>query len=275
VNILCIGSGGGGGGGFTAASGNRGGGAGGGASTTIRANYQANVLPDILYVYTGIGGIGGTGGGVGVVTAGGSGELSYVTLSPDTGSISNIVAKSGLISAIGGQTGSAGNTAVPANGGTTVATLNTTAIFLNLGTFTVSATPAQAGGQGLGIGAGAGIGVASLVTGGGGGAGTSGVTSQTGGPITATGVFTSVSTTPIGSSPFPGAGANGTAGVIMYKPILTFTGGTGGNSHATGVGGNGGNGAYGSGGGGGAGGATNAGNGGKGGDGIVIITTSF
>jgi hypothetical protein len=202
------------------------------------------------------------------VTTGGSGELSYVTLSPDTGSISNIVVKSGLAAATGGQTGSAANTAVPANGGTTVATLNTTAIFLNLGTFTVSATPAQAGGQGLGIGAGAGIGVASLVTGGGGGAGTNGLTSQTGGPITATGAFTAV---PNGI----GAGANGTPGVIMYKPILTFTGGTGGNSHATVVGGNGGNGAYGSGGGGGAGGATGAGNGGKGGDGIVIITTSF
>jgi hypothetical protein len=270
VNILCLGSGGGGGGGFTAASGNRGGAAGGGSTTFTKANYQASILPDILYVYTGIGGVRGTGGGVGVVTSGGAGQLSYVAISPNTSSIANIVVVSGTAAAGGGVSGSAANTGTPVNGGTSVLTLNTSAIFLNLGTFIISATTAQVGGAGLaGNANGGGVTVASIITGGGGGAGTTGTAGPfTGGAITATGAWTAVPNA-------TGFGSNGNHGVIMYNPILTFTGGTGGNSHASGVGGNGGNGAYGSGGGGGGGGTTGGGNGGRGGDGLVIITTSF
>jgi hypothetical protein len=180
--------------------------------------------------------------------------------------VSNIVTVSGIIAATGGPAGSTGNTAVPANTGTTSTTLNANAIFLNLGTFQTSI--GQSGGQGLGIGNGAGVSVANLVTGGGGGAGTEGVNNRSGGPITATGAYVGISTSVI-------AGTNGTTGLIIYKPMLSFTGGAGGTSNIAGIGGNGGNGAYGSGGGGGAGGTTGAGNGGRGGDGIVIITTSF
>jgi hypothetical protein len=73
VNVFCMGSGAGGGGGFQVNSATRTGGAGGGSGGVVRAQFQASILPDILYIYTGAGGAGGTGGAAGVVTAGGRG----------------------------------------------------------------------------------------------------------------------------------------------------------------------------------------------------------
>ena len=265
VNIFCMGSGGGGGGGFQVNSATRFGGAGGGSAGTVVANFQASVLPDLLYVYTGVGGVGGTGGAAGVVTAGGNGEKSYVCLTPDTTSAANIVVTSGNVAAIGGQSGS-GVSAPGRNGETQATTAN--AVFLNLGTFI--ATAGIAGGASF-------TNTTSTVTfinfpGAGGGNTAGGANVAVAGPF-------SVTTPAAGGGSGATNGGNGKNGYMLTKPILGFMGGNGGGgiaSAGTGTGGNGGNGSYGSGGGGGGSAQTNtAGNGGRGGDGLVIITTSF
>ena len=99
VNILCIGAGSGGGGGFLAA-GSRSGGQGGSSGGRVRLQLQANILPDILYVQTGVGGAGGIGGSPS--TAGGASTKSFVCLIPDTSSAANIVCTSGAVAATGG-----------------------------------------------------------------------------------------------------------------------------------------------------------------------------
>jgi hypothetical protein len=259
VNIICQGSGAGGGGGFQSATTPRGGGGGGGSGATARLTIDARLLPDILYILPGIGGNGGLGGTT--ATAGTSGQNSFVTLIPDTSSVSNVLLRSGTNLAIAG---SAGTTSAGIGGpGSTISVISNN-IFANLGTFTFQA--------GVNAGA-AGTGNAFAITpstflvpsGGGGGTGTAGV-------VNSTGVFPGIVATPVNT--------NGNSGFILYKPILMLYGGRGGGgSSAAGTnGGNGGGGAPGCGGGGGGASSNtgvNAGNGGKGGDGFVIITTSL
>ena len=110
VNILCIGAGGGGGGGFQTGSGTKTGGSGGGSGGLVKVQYPASILPDILYVQPGLGGAGGVGGATGVVTAGGNGNRSFVSIIPNTTSASNIVVTSGAVAATGGQSGSTSST---------------------------------------------------------------------------------------------------------------------------------------------------------------------
>jgi hypothetical protein len=265
VNVFCMGSGAGGGGGFQVNSATRTGGAGGGSGGVVNAQFQASILPNILYVYTGVGGVGGTGGAAGIVTAGGSGEKSYICLTPSTTPTSNIVVTSGNVAAIGGQSGSAA-TAVGRNGESQATTVN--AIFLNLGTFI--ATSGVAGASSFTTTTST-INFINFPGAGGGNLGA-------GATITVAGPFPS-----LGASATGGSGAtnaqNGRSGYMITKPILGFMGGNGGGgiaSAGTGAGGNGGNGNYGSGGGGGGSAQTGTpGNGGRGGDGLIIITTSF
>ena len=253
VNILCIGSGGGGGGGFQAAAGNKSGGSGGGGGGIVRAQFPSSILPDMLYIYTGIGGDGGTGGSS--PTSGSVGEKSYVCIVNNTSSIVNVIVSSGALSARGGTTGSTVQTTNPS--GELIATVNN-ATFLNLGTFISTAgTVGSAGVLGTAT---ANTAITQICMGGLGGGGTG-----------AGGSFAI-------SGPFPGniasaINTNGANGIILYKPILGFqaAGGGGGGTN----GGKGGNSPYGCGGGGGGAGTTTAGNGGRGGDGLVIITTSF
>ena len=262
VNIICNGSGAGGGGGFQSASTPRAGGSGGGAGATARLTINANLLPDILYVLPGVGGAGGIGGTLGVGTSGGIGEISYVTLYPNTGSVSNIVLRSGTLSARGGGVGTTTSPSVALGESATVIANN---IFANLGTFTF-----QAGPNGLQGSTANGSGISppgNFVLSGTGGGGTG-----TGGGIGTSGVFPAVAGGAVNT--------NGRDGIILYKPILMLYSGTGGGgSSAAGTnGGNGGNGAPGAGGGGGGASSNtgvNAGNGGRGGDGFVIITTSL
>jgi len=267
VNILCIGGGAGGGGGFQVASGNKSGGSGGGSAGTVRAQFQASLLPDILYVQCGAGGAGGLGGATGVVTAGGSGNRSFVTLIPDVTSAANIIVTSGAVAAVGGNPGN-GTANTPGGAAETIAT-SANAILLNLGTFI-----AVAGMLGLpgGLVNASTIAISSTIVTGGAGGGGSGV----GGGLTAVGPFPSLATSNAGSGATNAQ--SGVSGYMLTKPILGFTGGAGGGGIATGgtgTGGNGGNGSYGCGGGGGGASFTTAGNGGRGGDGIIIITTSF
>ena len=261
VNIICQGSGAGGGGGYLNTT-TRGGGGGGGTGATARLTINANLLPDILYVLPGIGGAGGTGGtiaGGASGTAGSSGQNSFVTLIPSTGSVSNVVLRSGTTPATGGGPGSTN----PGTAGVaeTIGVI-ANSIFANLGNFTF-----QAGVVGI---VGAGASAASTTpsnfitsaTGGGGGTG------ATGGGVTGAGVFPTITGAAVNT--------NGLGNIILYKPILMLFGGLGGGGSTTGGGGNGGNGAPGTGGGGGGGGfSAPGGNGGRGGDGFIIITTSL
>lgn len=261
VNIMCIGGGGGAAGGGASGTAAVGGG-GGGAGGIVRTQFQASILPDLLYVYTGIGGTGSLGSTTATYNSASNGEKSFVTLIPDTSSISNIVVTSGNVSARGTFSNTAGT-------GETIATI-TNAIFLNLGTFI--AVAGTAGGIATGAGTAGTITPSQLTTGGGGGGG-----AGTAGGIVATGPYPSTpSNTGIATTP----GTNGANGYTLYKPILGFVGGSGGGGStaaAGAIGGNGGNGAYGCGGGGGGGARAGGlgGNGGRGGDGLIIITTSF
>jgi hypothetical protein len=254
VNILCVGSGAGGGGGFQSAT-NRSGGGSGGSGATTRLTIDANLLPNILYILPGIGGAGGLGGAPS--TSGSTGQNSFVTLIPDTSSVSNVVLRSGATAATGGSGGT--SSAGPAGLAETISVIANN-IFANLGTFTFQA---GVNGQAGWFNSTGSITPSNfLVIAGGGGGGSNGA-------VTATGVFP-------GLPAVTTAGANGQDGPIYYKPILMLYGGRGGVGGANG--GNGGNGAPGCGGGGG-GTSTNtgvnAGNGGRGGNGFIIITTSL
>ena len=252
VNFFVVGAGSGGGGGFLAATGAKGGGAGGGNGGYVKLTLPVSLLPDILYVLPGTGGTGGTGGNPS--TAGSNATKSYVCLTPDISSISNIVCTSGAISARGGGGGT-----IAAGAATQSETIATSAnmIFANLGNFlAVAGVPSANGSTG---GAAVSTVTAFNVAAGGGG-GTIG-----GGGLTGAGPFPTIASTPINTS--------GTGGLVFYKPIFGITGGRGGGGGTTG--GNGGDGAPGCGGGGGGAGTTSAGNGGRGGDGFIIITTNF
>jgi hypothetical protein len=259
VNIICQGSGAGGSGGFQSASTPRGGGGGGGSGATARLTISANLLPDILYIFPGIGGEGGLGGTT--ATTGSSGQNSFVCLIPNTSSVSNVVLRSGTTPATSGGIGS--TVAGTAGAAETISVIANN-IFANLGTFTFQA--GINGSQG-GTGNATAVNTTNFVIGGSGGGGTG-----TGGQINGSGIFT-----PIAASTIT---LNGKDGMIFYKPTLLIYGGTGGGgSNAAGQnGGNGGNGGPGCGGGGGGASSNtgvNAGNGGRGGDGFVIITTSL
>jgi hypothetical protein len=262
VEILCMGSGAGGGGGFVTGSAvARGGGGGGGTGAITLAVFQASILPDVLYVYTGVGGAGGQGGNP--ASAGTPGEKSYVCISPDTSSASNIVITSGNVSA---RAGTGGTTAGGGGGnGETAATI-ANATFLGMASFTSNAGGAGGGGAATGVGNANITSIAIAMRGAGGAGNAAGnTTPQNGSGFNASGFYPSVL----------GGTGNGRDGLILYKPILAFMAGNGGGSGGAGAGGNGGNGAYGSGGGGGGAGVTTGGTGGKGGDGLVIITTSL
>ena len=260
ILIFAVGGGGGGGGGFTRSAGAAGGGGGGGSAspqTTVRV--PAMLLPDILYVQCGAGGVGvGSGGGTAA-----NGIRSLVSIIPS--SISNNI----FVYANGGSGGVTGTgTANGAGGGTNAAAVITDMPLIGIGNW--DAVQGQGGGAG-GSQAGA-VGTSitlptngPVVTGGAGGGGTTSADFAGGGfNATANAYFSEIR--PIA----PAAGSNdGSGGPQLWRPFFSF-GGCGGSSSNTGVGGQGGNGARGAGGGGGGAGTT-GGKGGDGGCGIMII----
>jgi len=254
VSFFVLGAGAGGGGGFQAATGNKSGGSGGGTAGYIKLVVQASLIPDILYILPGTGGAGGIGGAS--PTAGTSATKSFVSLIPDTTSISNIVCTSGNVAATGGP---AGSTIAPTIGVAETIGTSANAVFLNLGNFVANA--GINGGIGALINASNSTFASFTVAGsGGGGTGTGG-----GFTVSTGNRFPVIAGTPINTK--------GSDGAIFYTPFLTLFGGRGGGGGTTG--GNGGNGAPGCGGGGGGAGTTSAGNGGRGGDGLIMITTNF
>jgi hypothetical protein len=272
IQILAIGGGGGGGAGWSASFNSGGGGGGGGAGGVILGLYPANVLPNILYIQVGAGGIGGKIRG----EAGTSGTGTAVSTGPTTDSVLRIIFAS--VGTFGN--GGTGSIAGAAGGG--AGTFADTA-FSKLG------INSYYGGSGGGIGgavtptAGGSITIAGIVTGGaGGGALNNSSTGSNGGSITGAGLvpLISGSTTIAGFVPDASSGYSSLPSINSSNRVpMLFTGGAGGganSSTSTGKGGGGGKGAYGGGGGGG--GASNFsttanGTGGNGGDGLVIITS--
>jgi len=251
VSFFVQGAGSGGGGGFQTGSGTKSGGAGGSNGGVVKLIVQASLLPDILYILPGTGGAGGIGGNPS--TSGSNATKSFVCLTPNTSSASNIVCTSGNAAAQGAPGGSNVNAAGAVAESIALAS---NMIFANLGNFL-----ATAGGTGANATTSSG-GVNSMnsfaSSGGGGGQGNTGGGLNGGGPVP---TVSSIST------------GNGSDGLIFYKPIFGVTGGRGAGGGTTG--GKGGNGAPGTGGGGGGAGTVSAGNGGNGGDGFIIVTTNF
>lgn len=265
VHIFCLGGGGAGGGGFTGvASSARGGGGGGGSSGHGTLLVAANLIPDVLYVQSGAGGIGTLSGG-GTAP---SGIRSFVSISTNVAIPNNVLIMSGAAGPTGGVTGTVG----AGGGGGSAGSVAVIAsmCFAHLGFFDVIAGQAgTAGGAATGsIGTAQSIPQTTCLTmGGPGGAGVTG-TDFAGGVITATADSLVSEMRPLG----PAAGSNnGSGGFVLWQPFWSFCG-IGGSSANVGVGGAGGPGGYGSGGAGGGGGTT-GGRGGDGGNGLVIITS--
>lgn len=268
IQMIVIGGGGGGGAGATGIAGStRSGGAGGGASAISRAFGTLSTIPDTLYILVGMGGTGGlpTAGAGGNGT---TGNLSYISVQPNT-TTSNIILASGTGVAGGGNGGAVGSSNATAGSAGTV--FLQTAGFLSYN-FLVSLIAGQLGGSGGNQNqSGTAVSLTNIVSGGAGGAGVS-TTARVGANITGAGFVPTIN----GGNPTNPSQAD--SGFTSFNDKLFnlpynlfFTGGAGGFSDNAGVGGNGGNGSFGSGGGGGGGGTT-GGNGGNGGDGLVIIT---
>lgn len=267
LHIFCFGGGGGGGAGLTdVSSTNRGGGAGGVGSPITSLLIPAILVPDILYISPGSGGLGGTSSGV----AGGNGLASYVSVISGSTTAANV-----LITSCGSNSGGggAGTTASASAGTVSVVNINNM-ILASLGIWLTKSSASATNG---GTGAGSFGGSASSLTlfssngvlcggTGGGGCGTTDSFDRLGGDINAAGIVT----VKIKGGDVAGANINGDNGIFLSQPFVC-TGGAGGGSNGVGNAGNGGNGAYGCGGGGGGGGIV-GGKGGNGGAGMVIIT---
>ncbi len=262
LHILCIGGGGGGGGGFSGTGGSaRGGGGGGGSAGITRVTIPLVLLPDILYIQAGAGGI-----GIGVGGTAGTGVLSWVGIYPHFEN-TNIIAVSGLAPATGGANGTSVAAGSLGTAGTVASITNMPLALLGQFNFSVGKDGTPGGGT---ASAGANINFFSPTTtfctmgGTGGGGCTSG--DFAGGAVNtlANSLLRSYA-----SDQAPAGSNNGASGHVLWKPFFSF-GGMGGGSSNAGQGGAGGDGGYGSGGGGG--GAGNpGGKGGDGGPGIVMM----
>jgi hypothetical protein len=256
--IMCIGGAGGGAGGQTT-TGNTAAATGGGSGAISRALYNAQQLPDTLYIQVGVGGAGGNPNSNGT-----GGTRSRVGL---LSSLASLVSISGQADAAGGSTVGSSVAGETVSG-------QAAAAFLSLSNFIGTAgvgnsaqgsiqptniTPftSQIVTQG-GQGGGANTGFTLIGSG-------SSVVSSSITPLIQGGATATAS----GSS-----GGNGADGITSWKPFFS-TGGAGGGVAVSGSAGNGGNGGIGSGGGAGASGNSalgyTGGRGGKGGDGLVII----
>jgi len=251
--IMCIGGGAGGNGGGTNSPST-----GGGSGGVCRALYQANTLPDILFIQPGAGSVGGTGTSGTSGNASATANNSFVTIAAGSTAAMNTVCVSGAAGA-GTTNNYAAETAL------TTANYTTNAALLSLANWTAIA--GQAGDSTL-----AGITPLTTTITCGGAAGNDG-----GGGLSIASVNLGLYSTPQihGGANF---GGSGDSGVWYWKPMFGLGGAGGSNSQTsvppgTGTGGNGGNGAYGCGGGGGGRGSITGGKGGNGGDGLVIIAT--
>ena len=267
VSFFVIGGGAGGAGGQATAGTARSGGGGGGSSAYSKGIFQADLLPDILYVQVGSGGLGGAS-----ATNGNSGSISYVSVDPTINTTDVILASGAAAPTFGTSAGLGGNA------GTVFA--QTAGFYSYWGIINTTAGQAgAAGGVNTGGGGNSVTAANSITLGGAGGGGSStAAVNGAGGSIVATTITQALSGGAAGGT---NAGQDGIYSMIpsINSGVLTvpmlFTGGAGGgaNGAAGQTGGAGGFGSYGSGGAGGGAGATAGGRGGDGGNGIVIIST--
>jgi hypothetical protein len=217
-----------------------GGGAGGGLSNgagaggVVRALFPANVLSDTLFIQPGPGG-----------AASATGNRSFVSLTPSSATVMNIVCTSGALPAGTGGTPNGETIATIANAG-----------LLSLGNFIAVAGPAGATSP-----------LATSITMGGANGGQNGSP-----PVNYASINLGTTVVPALNGGNNTTGGKGDNGFWSWKPMYG-TGGMGGGYNASGIGGNGGDGAYGCGGGGNGTGTGGSGTGGRGGDGLVIIAT--
>lgn len=267
VYVFVIGGGSGGGGGRTVAANSSPGGGGGASSGITVGIYHAFLLPNTIYVQVGGGGLGGAAN-----TAGSAGEISYVSLRPDTVS-NNILLQSSAAAPAGGG-GAFSTTGVGAGGTAATAWDYSTVLNGELGIITTSAGQNGTSGTGTG-GTVNNITPINPVTGGAGGGAVSGAaTTYNGGNILGTSYLPQISAGVMNAADQTINGRSGVKYIETRKNPMFFLGGAGGGSASTvgRAGGNGGNGSYGSGGGGGAGTYNGTGgSGGKGGDGLIMI----
>ena len=263
VHILCIGPGGGGAGGQAGSATARTGGGGGGSGSIANGIFPSSVIPDILYVSVGAGGVGGASG-----TNGGAGTASYVSIQPNT-TVGNLV----IFGSAGGfgQAAGAGGTA-GAVFGPNSAYVGYFAVINSLVGINGGAGGANTGANGSNV-----IITYPLTVGaGGGGAALSNTAYGNGGSIAGVGIIPTINGGITGGTLDGNNGYNGqipSFNSSVRLPML-FTGGAGGGANGTATGGRGGNGGIGCGGGGGGAGFTaSGGRGGNGGDGLIIITT--
>lgn len=257
VYIICIGGGGGGAGGAVFFNSQQN--TGGASGAVSRALYNAQQLPDRLYVQVGLGGAGGNAN-----SNGSAGTRSFVALQPITSAAQNIVAISGAAGAAGGIVNAVANS----SGETASTQVNATFYTLSNFLSTIGQTSlfsANSNQTALAL-------TSQVTTSGGNGdpgqtfVGGTSILSSSISPLIQGGTNATTS----GSN-----GGNGADGITSWKPFYSL-GGAGGGAAVSGSGGNGGNGGIGSGGGGaGTGnslvGSYTGGRGGKGGDGLVVI----
>lgn len=232
--IYVCGGGGAGGQGSFGASGARPGGGGGAGGQLVTINAPSFLLPEIIYINIGLGGINGAGG------------ATYINYFPNTNTANNIALASG---------GGAGALITPGN--TLTSNINQTI-------FSSSTTAGSSGATGGSSSAGSNFSItSSCVYGGAGGGGIDASNvGYAGGSILASNIHPQLDGGAVG-------GGNGVSGYFIKKPF-TSLGGSGGGANPSGLGGRGGDGFMGSGGGGAGGGVTVAPRS-KGGDGFVII----
>ena len=252
IRITCIAGAGGGGSGY---SGSGGGGGGGGSSAISIVTLPAYVLPDRLYVSSGIGGEGATTPSAGTATLGNNGIRSYVSIAQDTGAIYCVCyadsGKAGTTAATSSAGGSGGSGGIVATIANMLLASHGIRNFIAGQDGATGSSPIQSStlvypSTGL------------LLSGGAGGAGPG---NAFGGAISAPTQTQYV----IFSTPPNNTNIRSSPGVEIYQPLLS----TGGWSSAI-QGDQGGAGGFGSGGAGSKGG-TAAGGGGQGGNGLVII----
>jgi len=251
--MMCIGAGSGGFGGSSGSAGGAGNSPGGPGGAITRALYPANVLPDTLFIQAGTGSIGGLGSIIASNNVPGTPGRSFVSITPSSAVVMNIVCTSGLANASG---------ATPESAATVAA-----AGLLSLGNFISIAGPsvAAAGNNVTPLGA------TITCPGANGSPAFSSPTTFSGASIVSVNLGTF--STPTITGGLLDVGGIGNGGIWNWKPLFGL-GGSGGGGIASGVGGNGGDGAYGCGGGGGGNsGVGTGGVGGRGGDGLVIIIT--
>ena len=265
VWIICIGGGGGGQSGNVASGSDSSNNIqGGGSGAVSRALYNAQQLPDRLYVQVGLGGAGGASTLTNVSNPGSPGTRSLVALQPVV-LATNLIAASGNAGAAGGvvNTTSAGETISGQNGVvfyTLSNFLSTAGIAFNFSTLNPIANINPLSTQITCQGAQGGGGVTTIPT------------AINGGSISQT-PYTPLIQGGLGTLSPSTNGGNGDNGVTVWKPFLS-TGGAGGGNSDLGNGGKGGDGGIGSGGGGGGSSSSGqSGAGGKGGNGLVIIVS--